>query len=289
MNPSKLFRTILVLCGTLFLSSCGIVQYPGQPGMVSSSFAKLDLEILEEPGLFVYEAVYDNSSSGQGVSAVVTKLYPKAQTYTTNVRTNSEGSLFRVKAQYNGADIQMISMPQQNQIYVNPNHQLMFLVDYDTSIDEIDEKNIAEENLFKPNLSSMLSPKSFETKRVRWEMIRAAKFLPSGNLGYEITSLQMNQAKFVPSAPIALETTLLQNAIRTTLTPEVKQEFVTFLESHFPTGFKGKVNFYVKDSTQPLSFNLGVNTFKTAEAGGLKIVKEIPERLMKNMLGKGTP
>jgi hypothetical protein len=265
------------------------VQYPGQPGMVSSSFAKLDLEILEEPGLFVYEAVYDNSPSGQGVSAVVTKLYPKAQTYTTNVRTNSEGSLFRVKAQYNGADIQMISMPQQNQIYVNPNHQLMFLVDYDTSIDEIDEKNVAEENLFKPNLNSMLSPKSFETKRVRWEMIRAAKFLPSGSLGYEITSLQMNQAKFVPSAPIALETTLLQNAIRTTLTPEVKQEFVTFLETHFPTGFKGKVNFYVKDSAQPLSFNLGVNTFKTAEAGGLKIVKEIPEKLLKNIFGKGTP
>ncbi|NDD03379.1 MAG: hypothetical protein EB078_00605 [Proteobacteria bacterium] len=281
-------RSVSLLALVVLLSSCGIVHYPGQPGMVPSTFSKLDLEVLEEPGLFVYESVYDNTSSGQGVTAVITKLYPKAQTYTTNVRTNADGTLFRVKAQYNGADIQMISMPQQNQIYVNPGHQLMFLVDCENSVDEIDEKNIAEENLFKPSNFLQLSQKAFETKRLKWEIIKAARFLPSGNLGYEITSLQMNQAKFVPTTPVTLETTLNQNAIKTTLSTETKGEFVSFLESNFPKGYRGKVDFFVKDSVVPLTFNLGVNTFKTAEASGLKIIRGIPEALIKDILGKSS-
>ncbi|MFM8270239.1 MAG: hypothetical protein ACKN9V_08635 [Pseudomonadota bacterium] len=267
----------------VLLSGCAVVLYPGQPGMVSSSFVKIDLEILEEPGLFVYEAVYDNTSSGQGVSAVVTKLYPKAQTYTTNVRTNADGTLFRVKAQYNGADIQMISIPQQNQIYLNPNHQIAFLIDYETSLDEIDEKNSAEENLFKPTHVGELRPVSFETKRMKWQMVKAAKFLPNGNLGYEVNALQMGQLKFVPSQPIVLETSLAQNSIKTLLSPEMKQEFSQFFEANFPKGYRGKVDFYVKDSTQPLSLNLGINTMKTAEASGIKVIKGIPESIVRKV------
>ena len=277
-------KIIFVSFSALFLSGCGVVLYPGQPGMVASSFVKLDLEILEEPGLYVYEAVYDNTSSGQGVSAVITKLYPKAQTYTTNVRTNADGTLFRVKAQYNGAEIQMVSMPQQNQVYLNPSHQIAFLIDYENSIDEIDDKNIAEENLFKPSMIDSLMPKSFETKRMKWQLIKAARFLPNGNLGYELTALQLGQFKFVPSQSINLETSLAQNAIKTTLTPEMKQEFSQFLEANFPRGYRGKVDFYVKDSLNPISFNLGVNTLKTAEASGLKVIKGIPEGLLRKVL-----
>jgi len=279
-----LWKHIFLALSFFILSGCGVVLYPGQPGMVSSSFVKLDLEILEEPGLYVYEAVYDNTSSGQGVSAVITKLYPKAQTYTTNVRTNADGTLFRVKAQYNGAEIQMVSMPQQNQVYLNPGHQIAFLIDYENSIDEIDDKNIAEENLFKPSMPGSLRPISFETKRMKWQLIKAARFLTNGNLGYELTALQMGQAKFVPSQSISLETSLAQNAIKTTLSPEMKQEFAQFLESNFPRGYRGKVDFYVKDSLNPISFNLGVNTLKTAEANGLKVIKGIPEGLMRKVL-----
>jgi hypothetical protein len=279
-----LFKTLFVSFSVLLLNGCGVVLYPGQPGMVSSSFVKLDLEILEEPGLYVYEAVYDNTSSGLGVSAVITKLYPKAQTYTTNVRTNADGTLFRVKAQYNGAEIQMISMPQQNQVYLNPSHQIAFLIDYENSIDEIDDKNIAEENLFKPSMIDSLRPRSFETKRMKWQLIKAARFLPNGNLGYELTSLQMGQFKFVPSQSINLETSLAQNAIKTTLTPEMKQEFSQFLEANFPKGYRGKVDFYVKDTQNPISFNLGVNTLKTAEASGLKVIKGIPDGLLRKVL-----
>lgn len=277
-------KSIIALFSILFwLSGCAVVLYPGQPGMVSSSFVKLDLEILEEPGLYVYEAVYDNTSAGQGVSAVVTKLYPKAQTYTTNVRTNADGTLFRVKAQYNGADIQMISMPQQNQVYLNPSHQIAFLIDYETSIDEIDDKNTAEENLFKPAGASELRPQSFETKRMKWQMVKAARFLPNGNLGYEVNALQMGQIKFVPSQPIGLETSLAQNSIKTVLSPEMKQEFTQFFEANFPKGYRGKVDFFVKDSLEPLSLNLGVNTLKTAEAAGLKVIKGIPESVIRKV------
>jgi hypothetical protein len=277
-------KILFVSFSVLFLSGCGVVLYPGQPGMVASSFVKLDLEILEEPGLYVYEAVYDNTSSGHGVSAVITKLYPKAQTYTTNVRTNADGTLFRVKAQYNGAEIQMVSMPQQNQVYLNPSHQIAFLIDYENSIDEIDDENIAEENLFKPSMINSLMPKSFETKRMKWQLIKAARFLSNGNLGYEVTALQLGQFKFVPSQSINLETSLAQNAIKTTLTPEMKQEFSQFLEANFPKGYRGKVDFYVKDSVTPISFNLGVNTLKTAEASGLKVIKGIPDGLLRKVL-----
>ena len=264
----------------LFLSSCAVVHYPGQPGMVASSFVKIDLEVLEEPGLFVYEAVYNNTSTGGGTSAVVTKLYPGAKTYTTNVRTNADGTLFRVKGQYNGADVQMISIPHEGQAYVNPNHQLAFLIDYDSSLDEIDDKNVAEENIFNPDEGLGLRPLSFETKRMKWEMVKAAKFLPSGNLGYEITAIELGTQKYVPSESIALETSMAQNAIKTTLNSQIKTEFTQFFESHFPKGYRGKVNFYVKGTRNPLTLQMGINTFKTAEASGLKIIKGIPESIL---------
>jgi len=281
----KSFQLFFLLSIGVILSGCGIVTYPGQPGMVSSSFVKIDLEVLEEPGLFVYEAVYDNTSAGTGVSAVITKLYPKAQTYTSNVRTNADGTLFRVKGQYNGADIQMVSMPQQNQVYLNPNHQIVFLLDYESSLDEIDDKNVAEENLFKPAAFQGLRPQSFETKRMRWELIKASRFLPSGNLGYEVTALSMGGIKYIPSEPIGLETSLAQNAIKTNLTSQIKQEFSHFLETNFPKGYRGQVDFTVKDFNQPLSFKLGVNTLKTAEASGLKIIKDLPESVIRKLKG----
>ena len=285
MNFLRSLSALFYLSCLTFLGACGIVHYPGQPGMVASSFVKVDLEILEEPGLFVYEAVYDNTSAGTGVSAVITKLYPKAQTYTSNVRTNADGTLFKVKGQYNGADIQMISMPQQNQVYLNPNHQIAFLVDYDLSLDEIDDKNVAEQNLFKPSSFQGLSPQSFETKRMRWELIKASRFLPSGNLAYEVTAVGMGGTKYVPAEPINLETSLAQNAIKTTLNTQTKQDFSQFLETHFPKGYKGKIDFYVKDSTQPLSFEMGVNTLKTAEASGIKIIKDLPDSLVRKLKG----
>ena len=68
---------LFLLLGVVMTSGCGIVNYPGQPGMVTNNFNKLDFEYLDEPGLFVYETTYDNRAGGSGVGAVVTKLYPE--------------------------------------------------------------------------------------------------------------------------------------------------------------------------------------------------------------------
>jgi hypothetical protein len=71
--------------------------------------------------------------------------------------------------------------------------------------------------------------------------------------------------------------------VRYQICKEAKQEFVQFFEGNFPRGYKGKVSFQVKGATQPVTLNLGINTFRTAEAGGLKIIKGIPEALLKEV------
>lgn len=284
------------LCLVL-LSNCGIVQYPGQPGMVSSSYVKLDLENLEEPGLFVYEAVYDNKPGGQGVGAIVTKLYPKAQTYTSNVRTNADGTLFRVKTAYEGADVQMISLPSLNQVMLNPNHKIMMMVEYQTSLDEIDEKNIAETNLFKPAESSLLS-RALEVKKMRWDLLRAGSLTATGNLGYEVTGVQLKDHKFTPSKAVKLETTFFQNALKSDITTEVKNEFIAFLEANYPKGYQGTVQLHVKGSSQTIPVNLGLQTVKTLEASGTKIIKmaltkevvdDVLKRFKSGTLKEGSP
>src|SRR5690242_1796241 len=86
-------RALFSLTLILGLSRCGIVTYPGQPGMATNNYSKIDAEYLDAAGLFFYEVSYDNRPKGVGVGAIVTKLYPGARTYTSNVRTNADGTL----------------------------------------------------------------------------------------------------------------------------------------------------------------------------------------------------
>lgn len=270
----------------LLLSSCGIVLYPGQPGMISTNYVKLDLEDLEEPGLFVYEAVYDNKQGGAGVGAVVTKLYPGAQTYTSNVRTNADGTLYKAKAQYEGAEVQMISLPASNQVMISPTSKLVLMVDYDTSLDELDEKNAAETNLFKP-MGAGLNARALEFKKMRWDLLRAGTLSPTGNLSYEISSLDLKDNKFTPSKPVKVETTFFQNALKSNLTSETKQEFVSFLETNYPMGYKGVVNVNVKGSAIPIPIKIGLHTIKTLEASGTKVIRTaLTEKTVEEVLKK---
>lgn len=271
---------------TLFLLvGCGIATYPGQPGMVSNNYVKLDLENLEADGLFVYETVYDNRPGGSGVGAIVTKLYPKAQTYTSNVRTNADGTLFRTKAQYDGAEVQMISLPSVQQIHLSPGNKIAMLIDYNVSLDEIDEKNIAEQSIFKP-MEAALSPRATEYKKMRWDLLRAGNLSPNGNLAYEITALELGQVKFAPAKPVKVETTFFQNAIHSDVTPETKTEFVKFLEANFPKGFKGKLNVHVKGTEQPIAIQIGLNTVKTAEANGYTVAMDASEAMVQEVLNR---
>lgn len=266
---------------------CGIIKYPGQTGMVTNNYNKIDFEYLDEPGLFVYETVYDNRPAGAGVGAVVTKLYPMARTYTSNVRTNADGTLYRSKTEYEGAQIQMISLPTLGQVNINPNHQLVFFVDYATSLDETDDKNIAESNLFKlGGLSLDLSARAFESKKLKWDLLRAGKLLANGNLAYEVVGLEMNQLKFTPVQSVQVETSFLGNAVRAHFSPQVKSDLVQFIESNFPKGFQGNINLSIKDSSESLSLSLGVNTLKTLENSGVKINKDVSEAKLQEILNR---
>jgi len=279
--------SLIAICSLGFFTGCGIVVYPGQPGMVTNSFNKLDFEYLDEPGLFVYETVYDNRAGGSGVGAVVTKLYPQAKTYTSNVRTNSDGTLYRSKIEYEGAQIQMISVPNLGQVNLSPNHQLMFFVDYAVSLDETDDKNIAELQLFKQaEPSQEMSARAYETKKMRWDLLKAGNLLPNGNLAYDISGVELKQIKFVPSQVVSVETSFFGNAIKAQLNPQVKSEFAQFIESNFPKGYKGPVNIYVKGSPDPILMSLGINTLKTLESSGVKVQKDVSDSAMHEILNR---
>lgn len=280
----RVCRLGFCLAIVVIFSGCGIVRYPGQPGMVTHNFNKIDLEYLDEPGLFVYETVYDNRVGGSGVGAVVTKLYPQAKTYTSNVRTNADGTLFRNKTEYEGAEVQMISVPNLGQVHLSPNHQLFLFVDYATSLDENDDQNLAESSLFKASSTATeILPRGLEIKKMRWDLLRAGKLLTSGGLAYEVTSLEMKQIKFVPSQPVQVETSFFGNAVKAQLTTQVKTELVQFIDTNFPKGFSGAITLNVKGATEPLTISLGVNTVKTLETAGIKIVKDASEHMLQEI------
>ena len=271
----------------LALCHCGIVTYPGQTGLVTNNYAKIDMEYLDEPGLFVYETVYDNRTHGQGVGAIITKLYPGAKTYTSNVRTNAEGTLFRAKGAYDGAEVQMISIPNLHQVHVSPNSQVAFLLEYATSLDEIDETNTAEKDLFKKlEINPILPEKAFESKKFRWDLLRAGNLTPSGNLAYEITSMEMNQMKFTPTQPVTLETNFFANGLRSNLTAQTKTELIRFVEANFPKGYKGTVNMQVKGSSTPIPMRLGVHTLKTLANSGTKVTPDATEAMAQEILAR---
>lgn len=277
----RLFGPIFGLVLGVVLSGCGISVYPGQPGVVTNSYSKIDLENLDVEGLWVYEVVYDNTEGGKGVGAIVTKLYPGAQTHTSNVRTNADGTLYRNKAQYNGAEVQMIAIPSLNQVHVAPNSKVQFLLEYTTSLDEIDDKNVAEQSLFKPDALVRVS----RAIQLRWQLLKLAKLTGRG-LAYEVTAVKFGDKKFTPAKPILVETNLSQNGIRTTITPELKQELTHFVETNFPKGFKGKAEFYFKGAADSISVSLGMHSFKTAEAAGIKIIKDASDELASDIVNR---
>lgn len=247
--------------------------------MVTNNYAKIDLENLDAEGLWVYEVVYDNSDGGKGVGAIVTKLFPNAQTYTSNVRTNADGTLYRTKAAYNGAEVQMISLPALNQIHLSPNSKVQFLVDYTTSLDEVDDKNIAESDIFKPaSFVTELSARGNRHRELIWSLIRSARLTRTG-VAYELLSADFADTKFTPSQPIAVEVNLSHSAIHSSLTAESKAELAKFIEKNFPKGYKGPVKLHLKNSPLPVEVTIGIQSIKTAEAAGYKIIKNADQKL----------
>lgn len=270
----KVIIPILGLTLAIQFSGCGIASYPGQPGVETNGYSKIDMENLDFDGLWVYEVVYDNTESGKGVGAIVTKLYPGAQTYTTNVRTNGEGTLYRHKGQLNGAEVQMISIPSLNQIHLSPNSKVGLLLGFSQSLDEVDDINKAESDLFKPQLMAKVS----RALQLKWQLLKLGKFTGRG-LSYEVSAVKLGEKKLSLAAPVIVETTLTQNGVRAIVSAEQREEITRFVESNFPKGYKGKADIFFAGATEPISVSLGVNTIKTAEAAGVKIIRNASDAL----------
>ena len=257
------------LASGLILSNCAIQTYPGQPGVRTNGFAKIDMETVDESGLWVYEVTYDNSPSGEGVEQIVTKVYPTALTYTSNVRTKSDGTNYRHKFPYKGARIEMISIPKDGTIIIPPDSQVQVLVDYDISMDEIDDRNLSEEGLFS-------RPQAFveriaEQTRMKWDILRAGQFT-AGKLHYTIGKVRLgNEELEFGTTPIKLSTTLSQTGVLLNVTAEHKQKMRAFINEKFPKGYTGPVELILTDGTR-FKTQLGLNTIETAKAAGKKIV-----------------
>lgn len=268
-----LYAATLGTLAVLALGGCGIATYPGQPGFTTNNYAKIDIEYLDEAGLFFYEVTYDNRPNGAGVGAIVTKLYPGAKTYTSNLRTNADGTLFRTKTQYDGAKIQMIAMPKLNQISVAPDSEVQFLLDYEDSLDEVDDTNLAEKGIFKagPALARWTT-RAYDRLVERIQLLKSATLSRDGSLSYTVTEAKFGAEAFKLSSPVTVKTTFNLNAVKAELTKENRKELAAFLESKFPKGFKGDVELKVKGSATLLTFHLGVHTINTARAAGMNIV-----------------
>jgi len=249
-------------------TGCAIANYPGQPGLVTNGYSKIDLEVLMDDGLWVYETTYDNSAQGKGVSAIVTKLYPQARTYTSNVRTNEFGTFYRTKAPYQGANVQMISMPASNQYVVAPDSHVMLIVDYDAPLDEVDDRNIAEEKIFTGMLGTetkALKREALHLQTFRHQMLKAGRLSLTGQVSYEITAVEFAGKIFTPEKTVRVESNLLQNGLRTNLDLKTRQAFVRFLDYNFPQGFRGEMLLHVNGEKIAFKAPMTVKTPKMVQ------------------------
>jgi hypothetical protein len=257
------------LACSLLLSNCAIQNYPGQPGVRTNGFAKIDMETVDESGLWVYEVTYDNSPNGGGVEQIVTKLYPTAYTYTSNVRTNMDGTTYRHKFPYKGGKIEMISIPKEGTIILPPDNQIQLLVDYDISMDEIDDRNLSEEGLF--GRPQAYVARIAEQTRMKWNLLKAGEFV-AGKLNYAISKVRLNKEELDFSAePVRLSTTISQTGVMLNITAQHKQKMRAFLNEKFPKGYQGEVELVLIDGTS-FKVHLGLNTIETAKAAGKKVV-----------------
>jgi hypothetical protein len=293
MRFKRLFFFAIATTAILVGPGCGIRGYPGQPGVVTDQFSKLSEEMLDESGLFFYETTYDNRPGGKGVQSVVTKLYPGARTFTSNIRTNSDGSKYQVKGEYKGAVVQMISLPPTHEVILPPGSKVQVIVDYSLSMDEIDVRNASEESLFSGALARGLKPmtslsqSALKSMGTRLSLFRAGRLDRLGSLNYQVTAVDLNGQIYTPAKPILVQTDLTQAGVRTSLTEAEKQAFVSFLESRFPKGYQGEIRFQLAGSSEPISYPVRLNTPKTLSAAGTHVTLNASAEQIRQALAKG--
>lgn len=274
----------LALVGVL--AGCGISKYPGQPNLKTNGYSKIDMENLEGDGLYVYEASYDNTPGGGGVAAVITKRYPGAQTWTSNVRTGEDGSVYRVKSEYKGARVEMMAFPSINQIMMPADSSVEFFNEYDYSLNEIDSRNLAEENYFSSNRGMRkLNQAGLISFKQKLQAIMLGKPNVYGGLTYEVVSIDLDGKNFKPTKVIQIKTNLFQSAFNTNVTGEIRRDVAGFIERNFPKGFKGNVTVHLTSGEKLELKSPGrIHTPATAKAAGVNVV--IRSRLELDELAK---
>lgn len=275
----------------ILATGCGIELYPGQPNVRTDNFAKIDYEIVDDLGLWVYETSYDNTYEAAGVSAVITKLYPGYKHGTSSTRQNEHGTVYRHKSDYEGAEIQMISLPNIEQIIIPRGSQVFAAISFEVSNDEIDHNNVIEGSRWAQKMTDLvtsLSNAAAKIKKFRWGLIKAAQMSANGDLNYEVTALQIGDRKFIPSESVSVTTNLSQSYVRVDLNDKLKTEFVQFFDKHFPTGYKGDVGIHLaeKHNAQPLNIKVGINTIHSLKKQGKKVVENASPKLVEKLMQK---
>lgn len=252
--------------------------------MLTDKHSKLDFETLAGDGLYVYEASYDNRPKGPGMGAIVTKYYPGALTYTSNTRTNADGSLYRVKGAYKGARVEMISLPQQNQILLPPESTVLLFAEYDLSMDEVDSQNIAEADLFTPSWRS-LTQIAKEAARMKLAWLKAAELGERATLQYRVSKVRLGNVEYTPATSVLIQSPFAQNGMQVQPKREQLLEFVDFFEANFPKGYKGKIEFEL-DSGKLVALTMGLHSRKTAKEAGIQVVENSTQEALEAALKK---
>lgn len=254
----------------MMLTHCAVAKYPGQPGVRTNGFSQIEREFVDEDGLWTFEVVYDNSIGGAGHIATITKLYPGAKTFTSNARSNGHGSFYRHKYPYKGALIQAIYIAKTNQMIIPEGSKVLSIVDAKLSVNEIDDRNVNEEHIFKGDMPEL--PKMVDLENIKSDLafMRAGELTRMGRLGYNLAAVRAGNHEFRFKNPVYIEASLYQQGLSTSLTSEQKSNVVYWFNDKFPTGYDGEITFELTNGTL-LSRYVAVNTFQTLKAKNTSI------------------
>jgi len=254
--------------------------------MKTKDFSKIDHESLDEFGLWMINVTYDNTKEGKGTSAIMTYLFRGAQTYTSNVRTNADGTIYRFKNNPKGASLQAIALPQQNTVIVPEDSIVIMFGGIEISLDEVDDSNLAEQNVFSRSFAQ--SKKAYQFAKTRYQWMKAGSFNAHGHLDYEIESATLGDKVLKFVKPIFVSTNVIGTSSSNSIDGSVRKQIMDFVETHFPKGFSGKARLQLKGQDELIDFPLKLNTLKTLQESGVS-VQRLPrpqvEKLAERMKG----
>ncbi|MCB0416452.1 MAG: hypothetical protein KDD39_02300, partial [Bdellovibrionales bacterium] len=183
-----------------------------------------------------------------------------------------------------GARVEMISLPQQNQILLPPESTVLLFAEYDLSMDEVDSQNIAEADLFTPSWRS-LTQIAKEAARMKLAWLKAAELGERATLQYRVSKVRLGNVEYTPATSVLIQSPFAQNGMQVQPKREQLLEFVDFFEANFPKGYKGKIEFEL-DSGKLVALTMGLHSRKTAKEAGIQVVENSTQEALEAALKK---